>query len=533
MKATVAELAKLLDDAEIIGSADTEVNDLSCDSRLVKPSDLFVCVTGFQSDGHKFAAEAAAKGAAALVTERRLSGVGIPLIVVPNSRKALSILAAHFCGRPSEKLLNVGITGTNGKTTTAYLIESILKKGGKNPGLLGTIEAHVAGEVIKLNNTTPGAYELQHMFADMVKAEQKSCVMEVSSHALALDRTYGIPFDVAVFTNLTQDHLDFHGTMEEYFHAKARLFTNLGIYKRPSEPELGPVAVINIDDEYGKRIVEMIKDRVPVITYGTDPRADVRAYNVSASPKGLSFMLETRLGCAEVQLQLSGSFNVHNALAAAAAGIAAHVGFADIVCALQEVASVPGRFQLINRGQGFAVIVDYAHTPDGLAHLLDSARQITPNGGELTVVFGCGGDRDKGKRPLMGRIAVNKADKVFISNDNPRSENPEDIVGDILNGIPFEMMERVEIIYDRAEAIKKAVSTAKVFDTVVIAGKGHETYQKFSDHTVHFDDAEKAAAALSEMKCSKTVNAMHKVRLAIKFDECVFDLSKYLRRGNG
>lgn len=530
MKATVAELARLLDYVEIVGDSKTEVSDLSCDSRQVKPGDLFVCVSGFQSDGHKFAAEAAAKGAKALVTERVLDGIDIPCIIVPNSRKALSVLAAEFCGRPCEKLLNIGITGTNGKTTTAYLIESILKKGGKNPALLGTIEAHVAGETVKLNNTTPGAFELQHMFAEMVKAEQKSCVMEVSSHALALDRTYGIPFDVAVFTNLTQDHLDFHGTMEEYFHAKARLFAGLGVYKRSPEPELGPVAVINIDDEYGKRILEMVRDRVPVITYGTDPRADVRAYDVLASPKGLSFTLETRLGRAEVQLQLSGRFNLHNALAAVATGIAVQVKFPDIVSALQEVASVPGRFQLINRDQGFSVIVDFAHTPDGLAHVLDSARQITAVGGKLIVVFGCGGDRDKGKRPKMGRIAVDKADRVFISNDNPRSEDPVAIVGDIMNGIPFEMMERVKVIYDRAEAIKKAVSMAKDGDTVVIAGKGHETYQKFSDHTVHFDDAEQAAAVLAELNCSNT-SALHKVRLSVKYDGCVFDLSKYLRRG--
>ncbi|MGM9998443.1 MAG: UDP-N-acetylmuramoyl-L-alanyl-D-glutamate--2,6-diaminopimelate ligase [Candidatus Bruticola sp.] len=527
--ASVSELSQLIESAEVIGDPSTEVNKLSCDSRRVAPGDLFVCITGFQSDGHAFAAEALDRGAAALVMEHvpeKLASSGVAIIKTPDTRKALAVLSAKFCGYPAAKLKTiVGITGTNGKTTTSYLTEAVLKEAGYNPGMLGTIEAHVAGKSYPLSNTTPESFDLHKMFADMVGAGQDSVVMEVSSHALALNRVYGIPFDIAVFTNLTQDHLDFHETMEKYFLAKAKLFTNLGIY---SDRAVSPFAIINLDDPYGERLVELIKNRVPFITYGTPKNADVRAYNVQADPSGLSFTVETRVGAYDVNLQFSGLFNLHNALAAFSVGMALRLDCKSIVKALESVTAVPGRFQLVRKGQSFTVIVDYAHTPDGLANLLDSARAITK--GKLSLVFGCGGDRDKGKRPIMGRLAVEKADKIYITSDNPRSENPESIVQQILAGISSDNMQYVEIILDRAEAISKAVNSAKVGDTVVIAGKGHETYQKLRDSTVYFDDVKQAELALSKMALGNNCDyfSSSKVRMVAKWNRPALDHSRYV-----
>lgn len=527
---SVRELAELLGSAEVIGNPDVAVEGLSCDSRKVKPQDLFVCVNGFQSDGHRFASEAVAKGACALVVEYVPEGFeagSAVLIKTENSRKALAVLSAEFCGRPADKLLNIGVTGTNGKTTVSYLVEAILKASGRNPGMLGTIEAHVAGEVRKLSNTTPESFDLHNMFSEMVEAGQDSVVMEVSSHSVSLDRVYGIPFDVAVFTNLTQDHLDFHKTMENYFQAKSKLFTRLGIY---GERAVGPFAVLNIDDPYGVRMADLIRSRVPIVTFGTSSNADVRAYNVEASPNGLSFTLETRVGAKEVHLQLSGQFNLENALAAAAVGMALRINLDTIVEALESVSAVPGRFQLVRCGQNFTVLVDYAHTPDGLKHLLDSARPITR--GRIHLVFGCGGDRDKGKRAIMGQIAAEKADKVYITNDNPRSEAPEAIVEQILAGISDELMKKknVEVIYSRAEAIEKALRGAASGDTVVIAGKGHETYQKIGDHTEHFDDVEQARSILNKMSGSSAFgrSATSAVRMKVRWDRSAFDEARYV-----
>ncbi|MBQ7528735.1 UDP-N-acetylmuramoyl-L-alanyl-D-glutamate--2,6-diaminopimelate ligase, partial [bacterium] len=312
--------------------------------------------------------------------------------------------------------------------------------------------------------------------------------------------TYKIPYDIAVFTNLTQDHLDFHKDMDDYFFAKSRLFTSLGTCPNRKH---GPLAIINLDDPYAHKLIELIKARVPVITYGNSEKADVRCYDVKACPTGLKFNVESRMGSGLVELPLSGKFNVYNALAAVAVGMGLGMNFAQIVGALKEVHSVPGRFQLVSKGgQDFTVIVDYAHTPDGLANLLDSARDITVN--QVSLVFGCGGDRDKTKRSIMGKIAAEKADWIFITNDNPRSESPEAIVSDILSGIPESKRKRVEVIYDRAKAIKKAIKGAMLGDTVVIAGKGHETYQKFSDHTDHFDDVEEASLAIEEMGAGRS-----------------------------
>lgn len=523
---SVGQLAELVGALQIVGDPQVEVCGLACDSRKVEAGDLFVCVSGFQSDGHHFAPGAVERGARALVVERPLTDLPqqVPQLVVASSRRALALLSAHFCGQPASKLLNIGVTGTNGKTTTSLLIESILLQAGYNPGLVGTIEAHVAGKVLPLANTTPESYDLHHLFAQMVAGGQDSVVMEVSSHALALDRTYGIPFDVAVFTNLTQDHLDFHHTMEEYFAAKAKLFTRLGTHRGRS---VGPFAIINLDDPYGARLLELIKSRVPVLTYGTHSEADVRAYNVQAGPSGLSFILETRVGQREINLQLSGTFNLHNALAAAAVGLALRLGIEEVARGLEGVKAVPGRFQLVRLGQDFTVIVDYAHTPDGLENLLDSARQITS--GNLSLVFGCGGNRDQAKRPLMGKIAAQKADKVYITTDNPRQEDPQAIVEQILAGIEPRKRQFVEVIHDRAQAIAKALTSAKAGDTVVIAGKGHETYQKFEDRTIHFDDVEQARSILSSLGASRLSSGVQpKVRIKLGWDRCSFDINRYL-----
>ena len=521
----LADLAGAVEDAQVHGMA--EVSDVCCDSRKVKPGDLFVCVCGFASDGHRFAADAAAKGAAALVAEHPVEGVALPYIQVGNSRRALAQISSSFFDRPADKLINIGITGTNGKTTTSIFAEAVLRSLGKNPGLLGTIEAHIGGKVIQLANTTPESLDLQRYFAEMVSCGQDSVVMEVSSHALALDRTYGIPYDIAVFTNLTQDHLDFHKTMDEYFKTKTKLFTDLGTHKnRP----FGPYAIINMDDPYGRLLCDILRRRVPIITYGVDPKADVRAYNVDATPEGLKFLVETRLGVCQVELPMSGMFNVHNCLAAIAVGVALRGSLQKIVEGVESVSSVPGRFQLVREGQPFTVIVDYAHTPDGLQRVLESARHITAS--ELTVVFGCGGDRDKGKRPQMGEIAADLADKVIVTSDNPRSEDVNAIIEQILEGVRRSSSHpQVDVVPDRAEAIAKAIAEANQGDTVVIAGKGHEKYQKFHDRTVHFDDVETARERLRQRADRAALkNCLPAVRLAINWDRSVLRTSEEIDR---
>jgi UDP-N-acetylmuramoyl-L-alanyl-D-glutamate--2,6-diaminopimelate ligase len=494
---SLAELVRVLDGAQLQGDPGLTVRDLAYDSRAVEPGDLFVCVEGFRSDGHRFAADAVRRGAVALLVEREPEGVeGVPRIVVPDCRQAMAILAAEMIGRPADRLLTVGITGTNGKTTTSYLVEAVLKARGNDPGLLGTIEARVGGSVRRLANTTPESLDLHRLFAEIERSGQDSVVMEVSSHALALDRTYGIPYDIAVFTNLTQDHLDFHGTMEEYFQAKLRLFHKLGTcHRRPCTP----YAVLNLDDPYGERVRANL--RVPFVTYGTRADAHVRAEDIEAGPDGLSYRLVSPLGVTRVNLQLSGLFNLHNSLAAISVGLALRMDLGRVVAAVESVWGVPGRFQLVHEGQDFTVVVDYAHTPDGLASLLRSARDITS--GQLTAVFGCGGDRDRTKRPLMGEIGATLADRVILTTDNPRTEDPQDILAQILEGTRRGKAQ-VEVLGDRAEAIRQAIHAARPGDTVVVAGKGHETAQIFRDRTIRFDDVECAVEAIRSRPFRRT-----------------------------
>jgi UDP-N-acetylmuramoyl-L-alanyl-D-glutamate--2,6-diaminopimelate ligase len=458
------------------GAPDVEVTGLAYSSAGVVPGSLFFCVPGFRSDGHDFAPDAVERGAVALVCERPL-GLGVPEVVVPSVRAAMGLLAARFYRDPSSELLVVGVTGTNGKTTTTFLIRSILEAAGIRTGLLGTVTAIVGGEEQPFERTTPEAIDLQAAFRRMLDAGDAACAMEVSSHALQLGRGEGIRYACKVFTNLTQDHLDFHPTMEDYFLAKKRLF---------DVP--GGIPIINIDDPYGRRLAGELPE---VVTYAVDGAADYRAREVDFDTAGSSFVCDTPGGPIEAATRLPGLFNVYNALAAVAATRALDVDPEVIASALGEAGRVPGRFEPVDEGQDFAVLVDYAHTPDSLDNVLRAAREITE--GRLHVVFGAGGDRDRAKRPLMGRVASALADRVIVTSDNPRSERPEAIIDEILVGARPDVEREV----DRRRAIELAVEAAAPGDVVVIAGKGHEQGQEFEGgRKLPFDDVAVARDAL-------------------------------------
>jgi UDP-N-acetylmuramoyl-L-alanyl-D-glutamate--2,6-diaminopimelate ligase len=463
---------------EVLGAAARDappvaVRGLAYDNRLVTPGTLFFCVPGFTRDGHDFAPDAVARGAAALVVERPL-GTPVPEVRVADVRAAMAPAAAAFHGDPTRTLRAVGITGTNGKTTTAFLVRGLLEAAGRPTGLVGTITAVVGGEERPMVRTTPEAIDLQRMFAEMRDAGDEAVVMEVSSHALQLHRADAIHWAVAIFTNLTQDHLDFHPTMEDYFAAKRRLF------------ESGPeVAVINVDDPYGARLARDVPDAV---TIGIDsPDARLRATGVESDATGSSFTVD---GVA-LRAPLPGRFNVLNVLGAVAAVRALGVDDATIAEALPHVARVPGRFEPVDEGQPFAVLVDYAHTPDSLDNVLRAARPLAA--GRLIVVFGAGGDRDRAKRPLMGAVACERADVVIVTSDNPRSEEPEAIIAAILEGCG----PGAEVEPDRRTAIERAVGMAGSGDVLVIAGKGHEQGQELAGgQKVPFDDVTVAREAL-------------------------------------
>lgn len=467
---------------------DLVVNKVEFDSRKVEPGDLFVCIPGFKTDGHQYAAQVVEKGVAALVVERFLEELKhVPQLVVPQARRALAQIAALANGYPAHHLRLVGVTGTNGKTSVAHFVEAVMSSTGRVPGVLGTIHTKIAGKPLPTTHTTPESLVLQRLFSDMHQAGCDCAVMEVSSHALELERVHGVPFDVAVFTNLSHDHLDFHETMENYFQAKRKLFTGLRYVKgRPA-----PYAVINGDDEFGRRLLGDLK--VPYITYGCSESCHIRATEVVITSDGASFDLHTPIGGRRVDLAISGRFTVYNALAAIGVGLALKGDLEQILLAVESVGSVSGRFEPVREGQDFAVVVDYAHTPDGLEKLLESARQITR--GKLTVVFGCGGDRDPHKRPVMGEIAGRLSDRVLVTSDNPRSEEPLEILRQIQTGMQDSRAE-VEVQVDRAQAIYRAIALAETGDTVVIAGKGHETYQIVGDRVLDFDDREVARQAL-------------------------------------
>jgi UDP-N-acetylmuramoyl-L-alanyl-D-glutamate--2,6-diaminopimelate ligase len=469
------------------GAPGTPVSGLSYDSRDVSEGDLFFCIVGTRSDGHAFAGTAVAAGAAALVVERP-TGAGVPEIVVSDSRRAMPLIAGEFLDHPASKLAMLGVTGTNGKTTTAFLIESILRAAGKTPGLIGTIETRIAGESRPGVRTTPESLDLQLLLAEMVDHGVDAVAMEVTSHALVLNRVDGIRFKAAAFTNLSQDHLDFHAGMEDYFEAKRILF-------QPDRLERGAV---NVDDPYGRRLFDATE--VPCYGFGVNAvDAEVRAENVHLADTDTGFRLTTPRGAADVRTTLIGAFNVSNCLAAAATALAADIELNAIVAGLASLRSVPGRFESIDEGQPFAVVVDYAHTPDSLDNVLRAARRLVEaRDGRVICVFGCGGDRDRGKRPLMGEVVARRADIAIVTSDNPRSEEPKAIIDDILEGVIATGETPSAVLVDRAEAIHESILEARAGDIVVIAGKGHETGQEFADHTIPFDDRAVAADALKQ-----------------------------------
>ncbi|AHV98383.1 UDP-N-acetylmuramoyl-L-alanyl-D-glutamate--2,6-diaminopimelate ligase [Paenibacillus sabinae] len=478
------ELSSCLAVSRLIGSGETEITDLQADSRKVKPGDLFICLPGFTVDGHDFAPQAAASGAAALVVERQLD-IDLPQIIVGDSRFAMAVLANTFFGSPSSRMKMIGVTGTNGKTTTTYLIERILEDHGVKTGLIGTIQMRYGGVSYPMPRTTPESLELQRALSDMVSQGVQSCVMEVSSHALEQGRVKGTDFRTAIFTNLTQDHLDYHHTMEEYRAAKGLFFARLGNAISPLKEER-KYAVLNADDEASTYFAA--QTAAETITYGIDNEAGVRASQISITAKGTSFHVTTFKGNADISLKMVGKFNVYNALAAITAALLEDIPLADIKASLEAVPGVSGRVESVDEGQPYAVVVDYAHTPDGLENVLRTVREFAE--GKVLTVFGCGGDRDRTKRPLMGKIAAKYSDHILVTSDNPRTEDPEAILKDIEAGLVEDGVDtsRYELIVDRREAIGKAIDVASPGDVVLIAGKGHETYQLIGGAVLDFDD---------------------------------------------
>jgi UDP-N-acetylmuramoyl-L-alanyl-D-glutamate--2,6-diaminopimelate ligase len=474
--------------AEWIAEAGVEVSGLAYDNRAVEPGDLFFCVRGETADGHDFASAAVEAGAEALVVERPLD-LEVAQAVVASSRAAMAPAAVALFGDPTAELRLAGITGTNGKTTTAFLVRHLLESAGIRAGLLGTVKRVVGGVSEDVERTTPEAIDLQRTFRRMLDAGDRACVMEVSSHALALHRTDGVRFAVAAFTNLTQDHLDFHAGMEDYFGAKRRLF---------DAPRRPGTAVINVDDPYGARLArELAGEGPPLITCsaaGGD--AELRATDVSFDATGARFRCVSAEGDVEVRLRLPGEFNVANALGALAIARELGVPLEAGAAAVGEADRVPGRMEPIEEGQAFAVLVDYAHTPDSVENVLRATRRLTD--GRLIAVIGAGGDRDREKRPLMGAAAARLADVAIVTSDNPRSEEPEAIIAEILAGMngPGAVAE-IEAEVDRRAAIAKALARARPGDAVVIAGKGHEQGQEFEDgRKIPFDDREVAREEL-------------------------------------
>jgi UDP-N-acetylmuramoyl-L-alanyl-D-glutamate--2,6-diaminopimelate ligase len=467
------------------GAGEIEISRLAYDNRLAEPGTLFFCVPGFTRDGHDFAPDAIARGAVALVVERPL-GLGIPEVRVASVRAAMALASAAFYGDPTADLQAVGVTGTNGKTTTAFLVHALLEADGRQTGLLGTVKSVIGGAERPVERTTPEAIDLQRTFREMLDAGDVACAMEVSSHAMELHRADAIHFAAAIFTNLTQDHLDFHGTMEEYYAAKRRLF----------EPGRARHSVVNVDDPYGARLAAELGRVGPIATFAVDRDATYRAADLRTDLSGSRFTVQGPDGFVELSSPLPGRFNVYNVLGALAAVRALGVPIDTAARAIETAGSVPGRFQPVDAGQEFAVLVDYAHTPDSLENVLQAARGLLTaagQGGRLHVVFGCGGDRDRGKRPLMGEIAARLADRVIVTSDNPRSEDPEAIVREILTGAG----NGVEHDVDRRSAIATAIATAQPGDVVVIAGKGHEQGQEFEGgRKIPFDDVTVARDAL-------------------------------------
>jgi UDP-N-acetylmuramoyl-L-alanyl-D-glutamate--2,6-diaminopimelate ligase len=465
---------------------DISVREIRYDSRKVGPGDMFVALRGTSVDGHRFIDDVIAAGAVVVVVDDDAARpdtlfmhAGVVKIVVPDTRVALARMASNFYGRPSEALTVVGVTGTNGKTTTTHLVRGVLEANGQPAGLIGTIEYRIGEKTIPATHTTPESLELNQLLGDMIKGGCTAAVMEVSSHALVMHRVEGLRFAAGVFTNLTQDHLDFHGTMESYFEAKKMLFDSLA----PAA-----VAVVNLDNVYGKQIAGGTRGRV--VTYGTGSGAEVRGTEIAMDIRGLRMVVKHAGTATEVRSPLTGKFNVENILAAFATGVGLGVPMHDISRGIGAVRAVRGRFENIESPEGWTAIVDYAHTPDALQHCLQTIREVLPSGRghRVVTVFGCGGNRDRGKRPIMGRIATEMSDVTFVTSDNPRLEDPLAIIDEIMVGIVKEKEVRKEP--DRRAAIRAALTMARSGDVVLVAGKGHETHQVIGTVKEHLDDRE-------------------------------------------
>lgn len=491
---TLEELALLIQGTKIVGDGKVEIKNIQHDSRKVTEGSLFICMEGAHFDGHNFINQAKEKGAVAILTTRENISLpeGVSALIVPEMLNALAILVPYFYDYPSKKMRVIGVTGTNGKTTTTYLIRAILMQAGYKVGLIGTIQMMIGDEIFPIHNTTPNVIDLQHIFAEMCEKNVDFVVMEVSSHALAEHRVSGIEFDTAIFTNLTQDHLDYHKTFENYRKTKAKLFD---IVSRTGKKS-GKTAVINLDDAASEEMLN--HSTCNKITYGIEKNSDLRAVDVDVKADGTKFKVRGNFGTMDLTLHLTGIFNVYNVLAAIGATLAEKISPENIKIALENFKSVPGRFEKIFADIPFTIIVDYAHTPDGVKNVLETARQIAKK--KIITVFGCGGDRDNTKRPIMGRLAAELSDIVIATSDNPRTEDPEKILAEVEVGVKEKIQGKVhECIIDRRRAIFRAVELAQPDDIILILGKGHENYQILKDKTIHFDDREVAQEAIKKV----------------------------------
>jgi UDP-N-acetylmuramoyl-L-alanyl-D-glutamate--2,6-diaminopimelate ligase len=484
----LSNLVNCLEKCDARGDLSREISSIAYDSRNVEPGCLFVAVRGTKTDGHKYIRAAIDKGATAIVADSDITLENIPVLRVSDSRNALAKLAACYYEYPADDMDIIGVTGTNGKTSVTHMIAEALNANGIKTGIIGTLYIKIGDDIYPTNITTPESLEIQKYFAMMSEAGCKAVAMEVSSHALHLNRVEGIRFRAGVFTNLSQDHLDFHHDLQQYFDAKKILFDMV----KPAEE--GGFAIVNSDDWKIAELVSHLK--VPYLSYGIYRQPDVRARTIKMSFAGTSFVAESERWDIPIRMKPIGTFNIYNALAAVATCLKMNVPPVAISKGFSNLPVVRGRFETIEEGQPFGVVVDYAHTPDGLKKILETARELTER--RLIVVFGCGGDRDRTKRPLMGEFAAEFGDLVIITSDNPRSEDPMSIINEIRPGVEKSGMDYI-IEPDRRSAIYRAIESAKTGDLVVIAGKGHETYQIFKDETIHFDDAETAREAIRKL----------------------------------
>ncbi len=479
----IEEILKGLTYTVLSGDKSIEINNPQYDSRKIKCGDMFFAIGGFNVDGHNFISKAIENGAKTVVVEKDVTLVeGITFIKVENGRRALAIAASNFYNNPSKKMKIIGITGTNGKTTSAFMLKGILEAKGYKVGLIGTIANYIGNKEIHTEKTTPESLELQQLFKDMVDSDIDYCVMEVSSHSLDLDRVYGIEFSQGIFTNLTQDHLDFHKTFENYFNAKSKLF------------KICKHSVVNVDDSYGIKLLEKINSRIT--TYSIEKESDLKGTDINLESTGIIFNLKENEKTYKVQLPIPGRYNVYNALGCIGAALDEGIDMSTIVEGLSKV-TVPGRCENLTLGMnlGFQVIRDYSHTPDSLKNILENLRELTK--GKLICIFGCGGDRDRTKRPIMGEIGTELSDIAIITSDNPRSEDPYMILEDIKAGVE---KSNYKLIENRREAIKTALLLGEKDDIIVIAGKGHETYQILKNETIHFDEKEVVLELIEELE---------------------------------